>query len=90
MKTITIQSVVDGVDQRQCYRYLLLDQIYRDSWSNPADWEVVPKEGSGELFYSQRRHRKTGDTITCQGMADGSHVFTFTQDLDRLINEGTK
>jgi hypothetical protein len=91
MKTTAIQSVVNGVDQRQRYRYLLLDQIYRDSWCNPIDWEAVPKEGSGELFYSQRRHKDTGDTITCQGVADGTHVFTWTQaDIGKLINEGTK
>ena len=79
MKPITIQSVVVGVDQRHRYQYLLLDRIFRDACSDPATWEVVPKEGSGELFYSQRRNLATGDVITCQGLEDGSHSFTFEQ-----------
>ena len=78
MKPITIQSAVAGVDQRHRYQYLLLDRIFRDACSDPADWQVVPKEGSGELFYSRRVNR-AGDMITCQGNADGSHSFTFEQ-----------
>ena len=79
MKPITAQSAIAGVDQRKSYHYQLLEQIFRDACSDPITWEVVPKEGSGELFYSQRRNTNTGDTITCQGQADGSHVFTFDQ-----------
>ena len=79
MKPITAQSAVAGVDRRKSYHYQLLEQIFRDACSDPATWEVVPKEGSGELFYSQRRNTATSDTITCQGLADGSHSFTFEQ-----------
>ena len=79
MKPLTAQSAVAGVDRRKSYHYQLLEQIFRDACSDPATWEVVPKEGSGELFYSQRRNTATGDTITCQGLADGSHSFTFAK-----------
>ena len=79
MKPITAQSAVAGVDRRKSYQYQLLEQIFRDACSDPATWEVVPKEGSSELFYSQRRNTATGDTITCQGLADGLHSFTFEQ-----------
>ena len=80
MKPLTAQSAVAGVDRRKSYRYQLLEQIFRDACSDPATWEVVPKEGSGELFYSQRRNLATGDTVTCQGNADESHTFTLTQE----------
>lgn len=79
MKPITAQSAVAGVDRRKNYKYRLFEQIFRDACSDPATWEVVPKAESGELFYSQRRNKHTGDTITCQGNADGSHSFTFEQ-----------
>ena len=79
MKPLAAQSSVAGVDRRKSYHYQLLEQIFRDACGDPATWEVVPKEGSGELFYSQRRNTATGDTITCQGNADGSHSFTFEQ-----------
>ena len=79
MKPITIQSAVAGVDQRKSYNYQLLAQVWGDACSDPATWEVVPKAGSGELFYLQRRNTATGNTITCQGLADGSHSFTFEQ-----------
>ena len=72
--TITASS-----NQRKSYRYRLLDQIHRDACSDPITWEEVPREESGELFYSQRRNTATGDTITCQGLAYGSHSFTFEQ-----------
>ena len=79
MKPLTAQSSVAGVDRRKSYHYQLLEQIFRDACSDPATWEVVPKEGSCELFYSQRRNLATGDTITCQGHTDGSNTFTFSQ-----------
>ena len=79
MKPLTAQSAVAGVDRRKSYHYQLLEQIFRDACSDPATWEVVPKEVSGELFYSQRRSTATGDTITCHGLDDGSHSFTFEQ-----------
>ena len=80
MKPIIMAShLPDGTDQRRKYQYLLLEEIFRDACSDPMAWEVVPKEGGGELFYSQRRNMSTGDTITCQGNADGSHSFTFEQ-----------
>ena len=79
MKPLTAQSAVAGVDQRKSCRYQLLEQIFRGACSDPATWEVVPKEGSDELFYLRRRNTATGDTITCQGLADGSHSFTFEQ-----------
>lgn len=79
MKRTTVLSAVAGVDQRKNYKYRLFEQVFRDACSDPITWEVVPNEGSGELFYSQRRNTVTGDTITCQGIADGSHLFTFEQ-----------
>ena len=79
MKPLTAQSAVAGIDQTKNYKYRLFERIFRDACSDPFTWEVVPKEGSGELFYSQRRNTVTGDTITCQGLPDGSHSFTFEQ-----------
>lgn len=72
--TITASS-----NQPKSYRYRLLDEIFRDACSDPFIWEDVPKTESVDLFYSQRRNTATGDTITCQGLPDGSHVFTFEQ-----------
>ena len=66
-------------NQPKSYHYRLLDEIFRDACSDPFIWEDVPKTESGELFYSQRRNLATGDTITCQSLADGSHTFTFEQ-----------
>ena len=68
-------------DQRDSYRYRLLEQIWRDACSSPFEWELLPTltDNYDPLHRGTYRNMATGDTITCQGLADGSHSFTFAQ-----------
>ena len=68
--TITAHS-----DQRDSYRYRMLDQIYRDAVSDPRKWEFT--EQSMDPFISELRN-SYGDVIRLTGV-DGSHSFTFEQ-----------
>lgn len=74
--TITASS-----NQPKSYRYRLLDQIWRDACSDSFEWRSVPE--STNVFNEKPCGRfcslATGDTITCQGLPDGSHSFTFEQ-----------
>ena len=70
-------------DQLDSYRYRLLEEIWRDACSGPFEWELLPAlaENYDPLHRGAYRNTATGDTITCQGNADGSHSFTFEQGL---------
>ena len=66
---------------RRDYRYLLMERIWEDACSCPCEWELMPTlaENYDPLHRGTYRNMATGDTITCQGLADGSHLFTFSQ-----------
>ena len=74
--TITASS-----NQPKSYHYRLLDEIWRDACSGPSEWELMPTPAGNydPLHRGTYRNMMTGDTITCQGNADGSHSFTFEQ-----------
>ncbi len=74
-------NVTAHSDLRESYRYRLLDQIWRDACSGPLEWELLAtlSEGYDPLHRGTYRNLHSGDTITCQGNADGSHAFTFEQ-----------
>jgi hypothetical protein len=83
MKTITIQSVVNGVDQRKKYQYLLLDQVFRDAASDRIAWEFTPRDNPGEGFLAEYRNRDTGVVIRCETSGSG-HMFTLTTAMELL------
>lgn len=75
------KSAVAGADRRNNTTYQILDRIWRDACSGPFEWELLPtlSDNYNPLHRGTYRNMATGDRITCQGLADGSHSFTFEQ-----------
>ena len=73
--------ITEHNDKPKSYFYQILEQIWRGACSSPCEWELLPTltDKYDQLHRGTYRNTATGDTITCHGLDDGSHSFTFEQ-----------